>query len=96
MTNPNALARLALETWRASGPRTTERRDALVQFFAQSYFGASATWPEPIRDLVHDAQTQVIRDTRTWEVPAAIRCTNSPRCAARGCDDCERSYGPRR
>lgn len=24
----------------------------------------------------------------------STRCTNSPACAARGCADCERSYGP--
>jgi len=27
---------------------------------------------------------------------AAAACTDSPACAAAGCDDCQRSYGPRR
>lgn len=26
----------------------------------------------------------------------ARRCLNNPACAARGCADCQRSYGPRR
>jgi len=62
------LARLALETWRASGARTPERLRALVSHFATSYFGPAAQRPTEIMELVARAQHEAHSAIRAWEV----------------------------
>ena len=62
------LATLALEVWRASGPRTEQRRDALLISYAESYFGPVTGWQEPIKDLVADARLMLRQRTRIDEL----------------------------
>ncbi len=69
MTNPNALARLAVEVYRSSGERTPERLQHLVRTYAQTYFGPSAQWPTAIMELVADAQMQAAQIVR----PVGVR-----------------------
>jgi hypothetical protein len=54
------LAQLALEVWRASGPRTRERLEALVLTYAETYYGASVGWPEAVRHHVALAREAAI------------------------------------
>jgi hypothetical protein len=64
----NHIAKLTLETWRSSGERTEQRRDALCQHYAESYFGSAATWTEPVVALVSEAHTILRRSTRIDEL----------------------------
>lgn len=62
------LATLALEVWRASGPRTEQRRDTVLTSYAESYFGPIASWQAPIRELVADARLMLRQRTRIDEL----------------------------
>ena len=62
------LARLTLEVWRPSGDRTTERRDALLHAYAETYYGPSAQWGEDVRSLVDCARLITRQCTRIDEL----------------------------
>jgi hypothetical protein len=46
----NMIAQLATEFWLASGARTAERLDALVEFYYSGYYGPAAAWPPQMQD----------------------------------------------
>lgn len=57
---PAQIARIALEYWRASGARTTERLRALVSHFADLYLLSS--------DARATAQEIALASVRAWEI----------------------------
>lgn len=66
--NPSTLAALALEVWRASGPRTETRRDSLLRLYAESYWGSDIGWSPDISALVSEAQLIARQRTRIDEL----------------------------
>ena len=62
------LAALTLETWRASGARTTERRDYLLLSYAESYYGDMRKWSAEISAFVDSARQILRRSTRIDEL----------------------------
>lgn len=65
--NAPHLASLTLETWRASGPRTETRRAALLEAYAESYYGPSSRWAPDVRALVDAASLLCRQRTRIDE-----------------------------
>jgi hypothetical protein len=68
MNTASQLATLALEFWRASGARTTERLSALVSSTAEAYYGSPAKWAPETAALVADARQMAASKVRAWEV----------------------------
>ena len=68
---PDRLAALALEVWRASGPRTEGRRYELLVTYAETYFGPSSTWSEETRDFVGLASLKCRQRTLIYELEYA-------------------------
>lgn len=65
---PEYFASLALETWRASGPRTEQRRDALLTTYLESYFGRQAAWSDSVKFLESCARDYMRLRTHTHEL----------------------------
>ena len=62
--NAQHLVDLTLETWKASGPRTHERRQALLHFYAESYSGPSQKWNRCMAELFDEALELMRRQTQ--------------------------------
>jgi len=62
------LARLTLEVWRASGPRTEARRQSILVSYAESYFGTSDRWSVDVKGIVDAAALRCRQNTRIDEL----------------------------
>ena len=62
------IAKISLENWRASGARTLERLDALVDLYAASYYGPMASWADAIRDEINRAHGLARSSVKSWEM----------------------------
>lgn len=68
---PEYFAKLTLEAWRASGPRTEARRDALLTTYLQTYFGPESTWDNAVTQLKISARLLLRKNTRIDELEYA-------------------------
>lgn len=66
--NAHHLAALTLEVWRASGPRTEQRRDSLLTAYAESYYGPMAQWGQYASEEYASAGLMLRRNTRIDEL----------------------------
>ena len=66
-TTTGHLASLAIEVWRASGPRTLARLDALVQAYAITYSGPIAGWRADHHEALASAQHEARSLIRSWD-----------------------------
>lgn len=62
------LADLTLEAWRASGARTEQRREELLQFYTRSYYGDPSRWTADVRSFVETARLLMRQRTRIDEI----------------------------
>lgn len=62
------IAQLTLEVWRASGARTEQRRDSLLERYAETYYGPSSQWNHAIRSEVDTARLLTRQRTRIDEL----------------------------
>jgi hypothetical protein len=65
------LAQLTLEAWRASGARTEQRRETLLNFYAGTYYGSPDRWNEDVRSMVESARLLMRQRTRIDEIQYA-------------------------
>ncbi len=62
------LSALALEVWRASGPRTIARLESTLAFYAASYYGPAERWTADIVEEVGRAAAHARSRVHAWEV----------------------------
>lgn len=62
------IGRIALEHWRASGPRTLARLESLVHAMGETYYGSSERWPPCVRVEVTTAADMARLSVNAWEL----------------------------